>query len=571
MRKTIRILLAAGCFAGTLAAEPAKFTPHEYVSADGTKINAELGEFNVPENRTKPDSRAITLRFVRFKSTTAKPGHPIVYLAGGPGGSGIEALRGTRFPLAMALREFGDVIAYDQRGINRSGPDMRCNEQYMMPFDKPLDRALGGPIVAAAARKCVERLRATGVDVGAYNTRESAADLEDLRKALGAEKLILWGISYGTHLSIATLRYQPQTVDKVILAGIEGPDDTYKLPSDQQILIEEIARLAAHDGKTPDLVASIRNVLRELEARPKTVSLTHPLMGMTANVVLGKLDLQVALADMLTAPDSFAGMPDFVARLEKGDWTSLALLVAQRRMGDPGSAMSLAMDCASGISASRKALIADEAKRTLLGDAINAPFPEICAGLDIPDAGDDFRAPLVSNVRALLISGTLDGRTRPRQADELRRTLPNAEHLVIEGAGHSDPLFLSTPKILEAMKAFLRGEPLRERYVTAPPVTFIPIRKVASVSDDVLARYAGNYRIDDKTVRRVVKAGSVLYTVRGNNPPLAIRPSSETEFFYETNSGSVVFELDAKGNVTAMVVTQANGQKDRAPRIQSQP
>ena len=571
MRKTIRILLAAGCFAGTLAAEPAKFTPHEYVSADGTKVNAELGEFNVPENRTKADSHAITLRFVRFKSTAAKPGHPIVYLAGGPGGSGIEALRGTRFPLAMALREFGDVIAYDQRGINRSGPDMRCNEQYMLPFDKPLDRAVSGPIAAAAARKCVERLRASGVDVGAYNTRESAADLEDLRKALGAEKLILWGISYGTHLSIATLRYHPQTVDKVILAGIEGPDDTYKLPSDQQTLIEEIARLAAHDGKTPDLVASIRNVLRELEAHPKTVSLTHPVNGMTANVVLGKLDLQVALADMLFAPDSFAGLPDLVARLEKGDWTALALLVAPRRMDDAGSAMSLAMDCASGISASRKALIADEAKRTLLGDAINAPFPEICVGLDIPDAGDDFRTPLVSNVRALLISGTLDGRTRPRQAEELRRTLPNAEHLIIEGAGHSDPLFLSTPKILEAMKAFLRGEPLRERYVAAPPVTFIPVRKVASVSDDVLARYAGSYRIDDKTVRRVVKAGSVLYTVRGNNPPLAIRPSSETEFFYEVNSGSVVFELDAKGNVTAMVVTQANGQKDRAPRIQSQP
>lgn len=567
MRKTIRILLATVFLTTTLSAETAKFKPHEYVSADGTKVNAELGEISVPENRGKADSRAITLRFVRFKSTAAKPGPPIVYLAGGPGGSGIEALRGTRFPLAMALREFGDVIAYDQRGVNQSGPDMRCNEPFMLPFDKPLDRATGGPIVAAAARKCFERLRASGVDVSAYNTRESAADLEDLRKALGAEKLVLWGISYGTHLSIAALRYYPQSIDKVILAGIEGPDDTYKLPSDQEALIEEIARLAAHDGKTPDLVASIRNVLRELEARPKTVSLTHPVNGMTANVTLGKLDFQVALADMLFAPDTFAGLPDFVARVEKGDWTALALVAAPRRMGNAGSAMSTAMDCASGISASRKALIADEAKRTLLGDAINAPFPEICAGLDVPDLGDDFRAPLASNVRALLISGTLDGRTRPRQADELRRTLPNAEHLVIENAGHSDPLFLSTPKILEAMKAFLRGEPLRERYVAAPPPRFTPIRTVANVSDEVLARYAGSYRVDDKTVRRVVKAGSVLYTVRGNNPPLAIRPSSETEFFYEANSGSLLFELDANGNVTAVVVTQANGQKDRAPRV----
>jgi pimeloyl-ACP methyl ester carboxylesterase len=567
MRKKIRILLAAVFCTTTLRAESPKFTPHEYVAADGTKVSAELGEFSVPENRSNPGSHAITLRFVRFKSTAAKPGSPIVYLAGGPGGSGIEALRGTRFPLAMALREFGDVIAFDQRGVNKSGPDMRCNEPFLLPFDKPLDRTTGGPIMAAATRKCAERLRASGVDVSAYNTRESAADLDDLRKALGAEKLVLWAISYGTHLSIAALRYYPQSIDKVILAGIEGPDDTYKLPSDQQALIEEIARLAAHDGKSPDLVASIRNVLRELEARPKTVSLTHPMNGMTANVTVGKLDFQVALTDMLFAPDTFAGLPDFVTRVEKGDWTALALAAAQRRMGDAGSMMSTAMDCASGISASRKALIAGEAKRTLLGDAINAPFPEVCAGLEIPDLGDDFRAPLASDVRALIISGTLDGRTRPRQADELRRMMPHAEHLVIEGAGHSDPLFLSTPKILEAMKAFLRGEPLRERYVAAPPVRFIPIRTVANVSDDVLARYAGSYRIDDKTVRRVVKAGSVLYTIRGNNPPLAIRPSSDTEFFYEAIPGAVHFEIDGKGNVTGMVVTQPNGQKDRAPRM----
>src|SRR5215212_443578 len=193
MRQTIRILLAAVFFTGSLAAEPAKFTPHEYVSADGTKVNAELGEFNVPENRANP-ARTITIRFVRFKSTSAKPGNPIVYLAGGPGGSGIEALRGTRFPLAMALREFGDVIAYDQRGINRSGPDMRCTEQYMLPFDQPVDRARSGAVIAQAMSKCAARLRASGIDVGAYNTRENAADLEDLRKALGAEKLVLWGI-----------------------------------------------------------------------------------------------------------------------------------------------------------------------------------------------------------------------------------------------------------------------------------------------------------------------------------------------------------------------------------------
>lgn len=566
MIKSIRIAFLAVALASSLGAQTATFQPYAYKSSSGTTVDAELGEFQVPENRTKAGTKPITIRFVRFKSTAAKPGFPIVYLAGGPGGSGIEALRGGRFAVAMALREFGDVIAYDQRGTNRSGPDMSCKEDYMIPPNEPVDRRKGGAIVNAAAKKCVERLRASGVDVDAYNTRENAADLNDLRKALGAQKLVLWGISYGTHLSIATLRYHPDAIDRVILAGIEGPDDTYKLPSDQQTLMEEIARLAAKDGKHPDLVGSIQKLMRELEARPKTVNLTHPQTGQSAPFTVGKLDLQAVLAGSLFAPDTFAGMPDFIARLEQGDWTALALAAAPQRFGSGNSAMSIAMDCASGISAARQQRIAEEAKLTLLGDAINVPFPELCAGLGITDAGDEFRGPLVSNVKALLISGTLDGRTRPRQADELRRTMPNAEHLVIEGAGHSDPLFLSTPKILEAMKAFLRGEPLRERYVAAPPVQFLPVRKIAQVSDAVLDRYVGEYKIDDKSVRKIRKAGSILYAQRDSNPPLALRPMSETELFYEGQAAWIRFEVDAGGKVTSMEFHGADGTVSRAAR-----
>lgn len=560
MYKTIRIALLTVFFTSSALAQSIAWTPHRFESG-GQSVDAEMGELRVPENRGKPGSRTIALKLVRFKSTAAKPGAPIVYLAGGPGGSGIGAASGSRFPLFLALREFGDVIAFDQRGTGASEPDMRCSSDRMIPLGEPLERGKGGAVLAEAVQACAERLRASGVDVDAYNSRSSAADLNDLRKALGAEKLVLWGISYGSHLAIATLREYGPHIDRVILAGIEGPDDTYKLPSDQQELMERIALLAPGD-----LLASVRSVLRELEKSPKRVSLTHPMKGMTADIVVGPLDFQAALAQMLTGPESFAGMPDFVTRVERGDWTALALSAVRTRMPGEASVMALAMDCASGVSAARRETIASEAKRTLLGDAINAPFPEVCAGVNVPDAGDAFRAPLRSDVPALLISGTLDGRTRPRQAEELRMGMPNAQHLVIDGAGHSDPLFLSSPKILEAMKAFLRGEPLRERVIALPPFRFLPVRDVVAVSDDVLSRYVGTYRIDEKSKRRVLKAGSVLYTMRDSNPPFAIRPMSETEFFYEGTGDTVRFETDGRGNVTAMVFRTAAGEERRAPR-----
>ncbi|MFL6248866.1 MAG: alpha/beta hydrolase [Thermoanaerobaculia bacterium] len=464
MKNTLRFA-AIAVLTVVLHAAPAKFTPYQFKANDGTVVDAEFGDFRVPENRAKSNSRMLTLQFTRFKSASPNPGPPIVYLAGGPGGAGTGAAMGTRFPLFMALREFGDVIAYDARGVHKSEPNAECTEQFLIDPSKPLDRAKAGAVLADGMRRCADRLRKAGTDPGSLNTRESAADLNDLRIALGAKKLILWGISYGAHLGIATMRYHPEAVDRVILAGIEGPDDTYKLPSDQQSLMEEIARRVAHEGKNPDLLASITKLMNQLEAHPKSADVTDPKTGEKHPFVVGKLDLQRMLGDMLFAPANFAEMPDLVAAMEKGDWSVLAAYAAGNRIPPLPSMMSVAMDCASGISAERKQRIAAEAKLTLLGDAINFPFPEICEGLGIPDLGDQFRSPLVTNIPALLISGTLDGRTRPRQAEELRRTMPNAVTLVIEGAGHSDPLFLSSPKILETMKMFLRGEPIRERYI----------------------------------------------------------------------------------------------------------
>src|SRR3954467_8348305 len=85
-----------------------RLEPYSFEATNREKIDAQLGHLTVPENRPNPKSRLIELAFVRFKSTSANPGPPVVYLAGGPGSSGIGAARGTRFPLFMAMREVGD-------------------------------------------------------------------------------------------------------------------------------------------------------------------------------------------------------------------------------------------------------------------------------------------------------------------------------------------------------------------------------------------------------------------------------------------------------------------------------
>ena len=128
------LLIGATAFAqpkaGTL-----KTKPYTFENSKGEKVAAEFGTLLVPEKRSDPNSNLIELAFVRFKSTAKNPGPPIVYLAGGPGGSGIFTAKGSRFPLFMALREIGDVIAFDQRGTGFSKPNLGCYERLSIPLD----------------------------------------------------------------------------------------------------------------------------------------------------------------------------------------------------------------------------------------------------------------------------------------------------------------------------------------------------------------------------------------------------------------------------------------------------
>jgi hypothetical protein len=110
----------------------------------------------------------------------------------------------------------------------------------------------------------------------------------------------------------------------------------------------------------------------------------------------------------------------------------------------------------------------------------------MCASWPGEDLGDGFRTPLVSNVPVLFISGTLDIKTPPSNAEEMRKGLPNSHHLIIDGASHDDDLFLSTPVIRRTMLAFLRRESALPSRVALDPLKFkrpwvIPMHRFTAV------------------------------------------------------------------------------------------
>ena len=409
-----------------------------------------------------------SIAFVRLPAQTEEPGPPIVYLAGGPGGSGIQTGRGPRFPYFRSLQNLGDVILLDQRGTGASTPLVRCTQELAIPTDRRLDRAATAALWVEQARVCADELGGRGVNLDEYNTNQNADDIDALREALGAEQLVLIGYSYGTHLALAYIRRYEDRVAQAVLHGVEGPDHTLKLPSNVQRSLEVIDSLAGeHPALGPRLggfVDSLAAGLDALEAKPESAMVGDTL------VVIGKFDAQLLVANAIGDREEVEELPGALLAVLEFGWAPVAPAVLELKRRQLNSGMSFAMDCASGATAARLAQIASEAPSTILGDAINFPFPEICQAWNVPDLGDAFRTPLTSNVPVLFVSGSVDGRTPPSNAAEVAAGFPNGQQLIVERAGHNE---LATDRdIIDAVMQFLRGEDVPER-VELPPLRFL--------------------------------------------------------------------------------------------------
>src|SRR5258707_2715824 len=440
------------------------------------RVAAEFGRLVVPEKRSNPHLNSIELAFVRLRSTAHDPGPPLVFLQGGPGASGIDGLR-WNLPWFMALREVGDVIALDQRGTGLSHPCLDCLENWALPLDQPGSRAEVLRLARERMRSCAEFWQRQGVDLSGYTTEENAGDVDALREALGYEQVNLYGASYGSHLALATIKRHEAHIARAVIALVEGPDHTLKLPSNVQKHLEHLQALVQTDPRLrvaiPNLLELMSTVLERLKVEPVTVEVRDEKSGKLVQVCLGSFDLQWVTANGLGSRQFLAHLPARYDAMARGDFSWLAGEVLMLRRSWIGNAMSYVMDCASGASAERVLRIQMEAPETLLGTMIDFPFPEICDACGNPDLGPTFRAPFTSEVPVLFLSGSLDGRTPPSNAEEVRAGFSHSQHLIVENGAHGDET-LEAPGVPESMIDFLKGKP--ESLTEAKlPFTFIPL------------------------------------------------------------------------------------------------
>ena len=435
MRKTLLAiaLIAAAPLAG---AETLTFKPCDLPQQGSREVlQAECATLTVAENPARPDGRKIDLAIARVKSKAGKAApDPVFYLAGGPGQSALES-----YPqIASAFARIVDkrnVILVDQRGTGKSHA-LDCKLDAVSAVDKSSDEAAQG---AAFAKQCLAKIDA---DTRFYTTNDAVRDLDAVREALGADKINLYGGSYGTRFAQEYLRRHPEHVRAVIIDGVVPPrlalgaDHAKNLES----ALANIARRCRDDKtcneKFGDMSATLKALREDLAAHPREIAIRDPQSGAPENAKYN-LESLVAVARIFAyAPETAALLPYALAEAKSG---RPEVLIAQGKLigTELGEHIMHGLEL-SVICAEDADLIHDDPadEDTLLGNNLARFLQKQCEIWPKGERPADFHEPLKSDVPVLLLSGEFDPVTPPRYGEEALKQFAHGRHLVAKGQGH---------------------------------------------------------------------------------------------------------------------------------------
>ena len=460
MKRLARLAAAGLAAAACTSSEP----PRSAIAfADcrlpGVEAPARCATHEVWEDRQARAGRRIALNIavVPAKLRAREP-DPVVIFAGGPG-QGAVALAAQVMPLFSKLNDTRDIVFIDQRGTGESHP-LACEEEEEPPLQALFEDALPRRVVEA----CLAQLDA---DPRLYVTPHAVADLEELRAALGYERLNLWGGSYGTRVALEYLRRHPQRVRTATLDGAAPP--TMQLPlsfvTDGEAALRRLLEACEAEALCrhtyPDLRETIAAMRSRLAERPVRAAIEDPRTGdrqsiqVNENVFLSGLFRPLYVAEMASL------LPLGVAAAAGGDFNPL--LAQNLEFTDDiaenlSIGMHLSVVCSEDIPRIGPPDLA-ALSGSFFGRALVDDFIRACEVWPRGELPADYYEPVRSDVPVLILSGGIDPATPPRHGEAVAKTLANARHIVAPHIGHGVSLHGCAPRLIES---FIRKGEARE-------------------------------------------------------------------------------------------------------------
>ncbi len=451
--------------AGTTAGATAGERAFAYVTCPNPNVkdipsldfpaNMRCGYLTVPEDRSKPGGRTIRIFVMRVPAVSANPRpDPIVVLSGGPGGGG-----SFEFPsrIKSGMNAERELILVDQRGTHLADPLLGCadydesqNRDYSIGFMS----AAAATADVAATKACGDRYRAAGFDLSAYNTKENAADLADLRVALGITSWNMYGVSYGTKLALVSLRDHPEGIRSMIVDSVSPPNfniakEWWSAPAESFKAIFAACRAqAACAAAFPTLEADFFATVKRLDAAPVVVE-TKDASGAPATLHVDAFSFAYTVIDITEHGDP-AVIPKMIADMARGN----SDLVAKAMLGEMtpppivglgGLGLAFTVFCAEGanLTTEQEALAASKAVLPEFPDSVFSLQPkqgrlfQQCPVWDVEDADASMMTPVVSDVPVLILEGAFDAATAPSWVGLITPGLKAHQLVSMPFTGHS--------------------------------------------------------------------------------------------------------------------------------------
>lgn len=430
--------------------EPAKcgFTL-EKDQKEGTGVNC--GYVVVPEHHGNPTGPTIRLAVARFRSTSQAAVEPIVYLEGGPGAGSLDSSAGT---FAARFTAGNDFILFDQRGIGQSQPALTCPEVTKETEHSAITRESAAEDqghFAAALIRCHDRL-AGKYDLTAYTTAESAADVSDIRLALGYAKVKLLGGSYGSRLALTVMRDYPQIVVSSVIDAVAPPQrDIYgesavNFDRALDLFFASCVADSACNAAFPTLRADFSSTVAKLNAEPLNVSTSSSVRegrGSPPIVLTGDRLVQLTLRYLYSA-ERIRYLPMVIEQLKDGNTALLRALF--RSASDDSSSFSEGMAwsvwCGDYLPFSNQDKIL-AATRNVLPEIQSVYLTSeqsayaICAQWGSAPPNPIENQAVTSDVPTLVLASANDPVTPPAYARAAVQTLSHGIYVEGPGIGHS--------------------------------------------------------------------------------------------------------------------------------------
>ncbi len=437
-----RSLLGAALLLGLISACLAQLVPRVRAPLEFRACGEafECAELRVPIDHERADSEEIALAVLRVRATG--PGERIGVLfvnPGGPGLSAVDYLRAGASRYGVALRERFDLIAFDTRGSGASAP-LDCRESLAAYFaqdptpetDAEWQSALDAS--RALADECARKHAGLLPFIG---TRESAADLDALREALGEQRISYLGFSYGTALGASYAATFPARVRAMVLDGAIEPSFELTVFAREQAIAVEGA-LTAYDDAAAEKGWNGIAVLEAVFARAEETPLASGASSVGEPRAARSSDILYGSVEALTDPDE--------------GWRELALALGAAQAGDGSRFVSLSdryfqrrSDGSSGLRVETQlGVLCADLHRPASAQAFRDALPEL--EREAPHIG-------VANLLSHLPCAFWPEPARPFEPPRMAGA---GNILVI--AGRADPL---TPHVWgERLSAALRGSTL---------------------------------------------------------------------------------------------------------------